>query len=130
VAVRCEAGWLLGSWVRIPLKAWMFVRVFLCCVVLCRYRPCDGLITRPRSPAICLNSSRNLLYVRRPRSFKDYRARGKKTYLKQVSSSKYEVRRGSDPPLSTQNCFVSSVSPENYKPSRGLIKTTFNHCFV
>jgi hypothetical protein len=33
VAVRSEAlvlaGWLLGSWVRIPLKAWMFVRVFL-----------------------------------------------------------------------------------------------------
>jgi hypothetical protein len=40
VAVRSEAwilaGWLLGSWVRIPLKAWMFVRVFLCSVVLCR----------------------------------------------------------------------------------------------
>jgi hypothetical protein len=40
VAVRSEvwvlAGWLLGSWVRIPLKAWMFVLVFLCCVVLCR----------------------------------------------------------------------------------------------
>jgi hypothetical protein len=40
VAVRSEAwvlaGWLLGLWVRIPLKAWMFVRVFLCCVVLCR----------------------------------------------------------------------------------------------
>jgi hypothetical protein len=39
VAVRSEAwvlaGWLLGSWVRIPLKAGMFVRVFLCCVVLC-----------------------------------------------------------------------------------------------
>jgi hypothetical protein len=38
VAVRSEAwvlaGWLLGLWVRIPLKAWMFVRVFLCCVVL------------------------------------------------------------------------------------------------
>jgi hypothetical protein len=35
VAVRSEAwvlvGWLLGSWVLIPLKAWMFVRVFLCC---------------------------------------------------------------------------------------------------
>jgi hypothetical protein len=40
VAVRSEewvlASWLLGSWVRILLKAWMFVRVFLCCVVLCR----------------------------------------------------------------------------------------------
>jgi hypothetical protein len=40
VAVRSEAwvlaGWLLGSWFRIPLKAWMFFRVILCCVVLCR----------------------------------------------------------------------------------------------
>jgi hypothetical protein len=40
VAVRSEtwvlAGWLLGSWVRIPLKEWMFVRVCLCCIVLCR----------------------------------------------------------------------------------------------
>jgi hypothetical protein len=43
------AGWLLGSWVRNPLKAWMFVRVFLCCVVLCRQRPCDGLITPKES---------------------------------------------------------------------------------
>jgi hypothetical protein len=36
VAVRSEAwvlaGWLLGSWVRIPLKAWMFVP---CLSVLC-----------------------------------------------------------------------------------------------
>jgi hypothetical protein len=32
---RSAAAWLLGSWVRIPLGAWMFV----CCVVLCRYRP-------------------------------------------------------------------------------------------
>jgi hypothetical protein len=30
------AFWLLGSWVRIPLEAWMFVFVFLYCVVLCR----------------------------------------------------------------------------------------------
>jgi hypothetical protein len=75
------AGWLLGSWVRIPLKAWMLVRVFLCCVVLCRLRPCDGLITRPRSPTVCLNYSRNLLYVRRPRSFKDCRATGEKCII-------------------------------------------------
>jgi hypothetical protein len=78
VAVRFEAwvlaGWLLGSWVRIPLKAWMFVGIFLCYVVLCRWRPCEGLITRPRSPTIRLNSSRNLPHVRRPRSFKDCRA--------------------------------------------------------
>jgi hypothetical protein len=45
VAMRSEAwvlaGWLLGSWVRIPLKAWMFVRVLLCCVVLCTIRDCN-----------------------------------------------------------------------------------------
>jgi hypothetical protein len=83
VALRSEvwvlAGWLLGSWVQILLKAWMFVRVFLCCVVVCRQRPCDGLITRPRSPTICLNRSRNFLYVRRPGSFKDCRATKKIT---------------------------------------------------
>jgi hypothetical protein len=28
--------WALGSWVRILLKAWVFVLVFLCCTVLCR----------------------------------------------------------------------------------------------
>jgi hypothetical protein len=30
--------WSLGYWlwVQIPLKAWMFVPVFLCCIVLCR----------------------------------------------------------------------------------------------
>jgi hypothetical protein len=44
-----------GSRVRIPLKAWMFVLVFICCVVLCRSRPRDELVTRPRSPTICLN---------------------------------------------------------------------------
>jgi hypothetical protein len=32
----------------------MFVCVFLCCVVLCRQRPCVGLIPRPRSPTKCL----------------------------------------------------------------------------
>jgi hypothetical protein len=33
---RCEVAWCLGSRLRIPLRAWMFV----CCVcfVLCRYR--------------------------------------------------------------------------------------------
>jgi hypothetical protein len=39
VAVRSEvwvlAGWLLGSWVQIPLKAWLFVPCLsvLCCPV-------------------------------------------------------------------------------------------------
>jgi hypothetical protein len=50
------------------------------CVVLpcAGKRPCHGQITRPGSPTMCLNSSRNLLYVRRPRSFKDCRATKKK----------------------------------------------------
>jgi hypothetical protein len=30
------AAWLVGSWVRIPLGAWMFVFVFLFYVNLCR----------------------------------------------------------------------------------------------
>jgi hypothetical protein len=34
--VRSLADWTLGSWFRIPLEAWMCVRVFLCSVVLCR----------------------------------------------------------------------------------------------
>jgi hypothetical protein len=33
------AALLLGSWVPIPLEAWKFVFMFLCCVVLCRQRP-------------------------------------------------------------------------------------------
>lgn len=45
----------LELWVRIPLKARMFVRVFIYVAVLCRYWPYDGLKTRPRSPAEYLN---------------------------------------------------------------------------
>lgn len=51
----------LGSWVRMPLKTWMFVRVFPCCAVLCRKRPCDGII----APAKCLSRLSNLVRVRR-----------------------------------------------------------------
>jgi hypothetical protein len=40
----------LGSWVRIPLNAWMPV----CAFILCLCQPCDGLMTRPRSPIICV----------------------------------------------------------------------------
>jgi hypothetical protein len=40
LAARSEAkeliAWTLRPWVRITLKTWMFVLVFLCCVVLCR----------------------------------------------------------------------------------------------
>jgi hypothetical protein len=49
---RSNAG-IVGS---IALKAWMSGCAFilcLCCPV-CRSRPCDGLITRPRCPAVCV----------------------------------------------------------------------------
>jgi hypothetical protein len=45
----------LGSWVQIPLKARMSVCAFILCLCsMCRYRPCDGLITRPSSPTVCI----------------------------------------------------------------------------
>lgn len=44
----------------------------MCRAILCRYRPWDGQINCPRRPARRLNSLRNLPYVQRPRSFKDY----------------------------------------------------------
>jgi hypothetical protein len=31
----------------------VYICVFLCCVILCRYRPCVGLIPRPRSHTKC-----------------------------------------------------------------------------
>jgi hypothetical protein len=34
--------------------SYLCVRLFYVCVVLCRYRSCDELITRPRSPTDCL----------------------------------------------------------------------------
>jgi hypothetical protein len=55
-----------------------------CVVLSCVGRGLDGLITRPRSPTICLNSSRKLLYVRRPRSFKDCRATGGKSFVENI----------------------------------------------
>jgi hypothetical protein len=41
-----------GSWVRIPHKAWMSVCEFILCLScsMCRYRPCDRLMTLPRNP--------------------------------------------------------------------------------
>jgi hypothetical protein len=59
----------LGSWVRIPLKAWLFLFVFLCWAVLCRTTSCDGLIIRPRNHTSCKYSLTNFPYVRRRRFF-------------------------------------------------------------
>jgi hypothetical protein len=36
--VKALIVWTLTSWVRISLKAWMFVLVFLCCFILCRLK--------------------------------------------------------------------------------------------
>jgi hypothetical protein len=47
IIVTALAG-TLGSWVRITLKAWISVCVFILC--LC----CDGLITSPRNPTVCV----------------------------------------------------------------------------
>jgi hypothetical protein len=60
------ALWGLGSWVRIPLKAWMSLCTFilcLCCPV-CRQRPCGGLVTRPRSPTNCKKYYENIREAR------------------------------------------------------------------
>jgi hypothetical protein len=46
VAAGSSPAQTLGSWIRIRLKGCMSV-----CV---RQRPCDGLISRPRSPTDCL----------------------------------------------------------------------------
>jgi hypothetical protein len=47
---RSAAAWLLGTRVRIPLGAWMFVS----CVVLCRYIPLRRADHSSRSPTVCL----------------------------------------------------------------------------
>jgi hypothetical protein len=57
VAVRSKAGnvfsrsntGIVGS-----KHGYLCVRLFCVYVVLCRYRPCDWLIARPRSPTDCL----------------------------------------------------------------------------
>ena len=59
VAVRSEAkvlaACLLRSRVGIPLRTWMFVP---CLYMFCcpRHRPCDELITYPRSPVMCVRN--------------------------------------------------------------------------
>lgn len=68
----CSVGhW--DRWVRILLETWMFVLDSLCCAVLFRQKPCDGLITRPRSSTKCINRSSNFPYGRRPRLVKGCR---------------------------------------------------------
>jgi len=51
--VKVLATWLLRLWVQITFQAWMFVP---CLYMLCCFteRPCNDLITYPRSPAMCV----------------------------------------------------------------------------
>jgi hypothetical protein len=52
---RSAAAWLLGTQIRIPLRAWMFV-LYLYVVLFCVGRGlCDGLITRPEM-SYCLSN--------------------------------------------------------------------------
>jgi hypothetical protein len=47
--------WIVGS---NPTRCMdVYPRFFCVCVVLCRWRTCDGLIPRPRSPADCFECS-------------------------------------------------------------------------
>jgi hypothetical protein len=65
----CSLARTLGSWIWIPPKAWMFgVYAFilcLCCPAF-RERPCDRLITHPKSPTICEKWLWNRIRGQRP----------------------------------------------------------------
>jgi hypothetical protein len=50
----------------------------LCCVALCRHRPCDELITRPRSTTICQTRFGNQRITRGEGPNLDYRSQLKK----------------------------------------------------
>jgi hypothetical protein len=75
---RCRRVWanitaiilLLRPWLQVRILpgrgCLMCVRVFLClCCTVFNWRPCDELITRPRSPTVC-ERSRNWLWVISP----------------------------------------------------------------
>jgi hypothetical protein len=50
--------WTLGSWVRIPLGAFLYIRIYsVFCVVLCRQRPCVWSIPHPWVPTTYLKDS-------------------------------------------------------------------------
>jgi hypothetical protein len=94
----------LGSWVRILLKAWMFgvcMRLFCVCVVLC-LAPCDGLITRPRSPTVCEEMIMEL--NKRPGPWMGWKSHWKKMLLL-IRASTFWLPRG--PP--SHNCKSSPV---------------------
>jgi hypothetical protein len=40
--IKRKIFWMSFGWVQIPLEAWLYVHVFLGCVVLWRLRPCNG----------------------------------------------------------------------------------------
>jgi hypothetical protein len=70
--------WLLGCWVPIPLKSWLFVLAFLCCVVLLgRGLAKDWRVVQGVPPNVDKTCLRNLTYVRRHRFSKNRAATGK-----------------------------------------------------
>jgi hypothetical protein len=73
----------LGSWVRNLLKSWMSVCAFILCLCfsVCRRRPCDGLISRPRSPTVCVKMIMEL--KKRLGSKNDYRATDEWKWMKE-----------------------------------------------
>jgi hypothetical protein len=80
-----------GIWVRIPHKAWIF-GVCMCLFCLCcpvfRQRPCDELITRPRSPTLCKNDHET---EKLARAHGDCKASGKKKNPRYLALAKYKI---------------------------------------
>jgi hypothetical protein len=65
----------LSSWIRIPLKALIFILVFLWCCSVYVEAFAKGWSLFRRSPTKCLNNKiKNPLYVRLQGPFKDWRA--------------------------------------------------------
>jgi hypothetical protein len=69
----------MGSWVQIPLRAWMFgvcIRLFCACAVLCLGSgSCDELVTHYKSPTVC---KMNMELNKRPGTWMGWKSHWKK----------------------------------------------------
>jgi hypothetical protein len=101
----CRSQWSCGlrrgSW---PVGCWdrgfesrsrhgCLSLVFLCCVFLCRYRPCDELITRPRSPTVCLIFFKKPSICEATKVLKDCRATEKRSTFLWVSPRQMKLQQ-------------------------------------